>query len=77
MKTEKDFWAEEKRINDLDLPGVVGCFYAADPCVAFEDAQPIEGQDIYWAMALACLHNGAANRLLEIGLNPKDFGIDY
>ena len=36
-----------------------------------------EGTENYWTMAIVCLHNGAANRILEAGLNPKDFGIDY
>ena len=70
MKTEKDFVAEDKRIDAFGG-------YFSDPCVALEDAQPFEGQDCYWTMAIVCLHNGAAHRILEAGLNPKDFGLEY
>ena len=70
MKTEKEFNAEDKRIYAFG-----GHF--SDPCVALEDAEPFKGQDNYWDMAMFALQNAAANRILEAGLNPKDFGLEY
>lgn len=76
MKTEKDFNLEVNRINDIKT-GLIGFSYPADPCEALENAQPFEGQDNHWDMAIFALQNAAANRIVEAGLNPKDFGLDY
>lgn len=76
MKTEKDFLAEEKRINAIST-GVIGFSYPADPCEALDIAQPYEGTEEFWLMAIFALQNAAAMRLVEHGLNPKDFGLDY
>jgi hypothetical protein len=76
MTTEKDFWEEEKRINAIDT-GVVGFSFPADGCVALENAQPLEGTADFWEAAMFSLRNDAAFRILEAGLKPEDFGIDY
>ena len=66
MNTEKEFNQETKRLGTW-----------SDPCVALEDAQPFEGTVYYWDMATFSLKNSAALRIVEAGLNPKDFGLDY
>ena len=75
-ETAKDFNAEVNRINDI-ATGVIGFSYPADPCVALEDAQPFEGQANHWDMAIFALQNAAASRIVEAGLKPSDFGLDY
>jgi len=76
MTIEKDFWEEEKRINAIPT-GIVGFSYPADACVALDAAQPFEGETNYWELALYILRDHAAFRILEAGLKPEDFGIDY
>jgi hypothetical protein len=66
MKTEKDFNKESKRL------GLIG-----DPCQALEDAVAYKGTVYYWDMAFMALQNGAAGRILEKGLDPQDFGLEY
>lgn len=66
MKTEKEFNQESKRLGTW-----------SDPCVALNDAEPFDGQEVYWDMAIFALQNAAANRIVEAGLKPADFGLDY
>jgi hypothetical protein len=66
MKTEKEFIQEYKRLG-----------LWSDPCVAINDAEPFKGQEVYWNMAIFALQNAAAMRIVEAGLNPKDFGLEY
>lgn len=66
MKSEKEFNAESKRL------GLIG-----DACQALDDAEPYRGTVYYWDMAFMALQQGATHRILEKGLDPADFGIEY
>lgn len=66
MITEKEFNQESKRLGTW-----------SDPCVALNDAEPFWGQENHWSMAIFALQMAAANRIVEAGLNPKDFGLEY
>ena len=66
MKTEKQFNKESKRL------GLIG-----DACQALEEAEAYRGTVYYWDMAYMALQQGAVFRILEKGLDPADFGIEY
>lgn len=77
MKTEKDFWAEGRRLHDLcESKGLDG-YALVNECVDLENCQPFNGQEDFWNIAFYSMHNATGQRLSDLGLKPSDFGINF
>ena len=66
MKTEKDFSKENKRLGRI-----------ANQRQALKEAEPYKGTVYFWDMAFYYLQANAVSRILEKGLDPDIWGLEY
>ena len=66
MKTKQDFNKEGKRLGRI-----------ANQRQALKDAEPYQGTVYFWDMAFLALQQNAISRILEKGLDPEVFGLEY